>query len=166
VDVKKVKVDRVESLVTKPNVVSNNRVKQLAMAVSDRGYKIEVVYKPWYTNWVGWTLGGAGLIVGGVMWSDYEAKIEEVECTAEPPACKSFNERVNIAADAQTTRTLAGVFFGAGSLFVAGSVVAFILMKEEDFEAGGDVDVGMPRLRSITPLVGRDTTGLGATFSF
>jgi len=172
VDVKKGKVDRVESLFTKPNVVSNNRVKQLAMAVSDRGYKIETVYKPWYTNWVGWSLAGAGLIgfvVGGVMWADFESKLTEVQCTAEPPACKSFNDRVNIAADAQTSRTLAGVFFGVGTALAVGSAVAFILMKEEDFEAGsGGESVGIfePRLRSISPIISREATGLGATFSF
>lgn len=164
VDVKDGTLKRQDTLLTKPNVVSNSRVVKLAKAIAGDTV-IATVYKPWYHNWVGWTLAGVGIVgmaVGGVLWADFESKLEEVDCD-EGPNCKSFNDRVNIAADAQTTRALSVTSFVVGSLLIAGSIPAFILMKEEDLEGGDDLGF---RLKSLTPILTRDTAGVGAAFTF
>lgn len=66
------------------------------------------------------TVGLALLLVGAYFDGEHRASTKEVECD-DGPDCKSFNERINIAADAQTQRTLSDGFFAAGGLgMVAG----------------------------------------------
>ncbi len=173
VNVDKVSVERTESLYTKANVVSANRSEQLAMGIADEGYvPPPPVYKPWYTNVVGWSGVGAGVVagvIGAVMWSDFEAKLEEVNCTAGPPACKTYTERVALAGDAKFSRTMGGIGFGVGGALLAGGVAAFILLREEDTDAmAADADApNVPRLQALSPTFTPDGgAGFGAAFTF
>lgn len=171
VNVSKGSVERVETLYTKPNVVSKNRVRQLALAVSDSGYQIQKVYKPWYTNWIGWTgvgVGVVGMALGGAFLADFNAKMDDVNCTYPPPDCKPFVERTVLASDAKNSRALSGVMFAVGGVGLVGGVLAFLLIHEEDEEAGanGPVAQGL-HLQQVAPVILHDgSTGLGAAFTF
>ena len=168
VDVASGQVERAESLLTKPNVVSRNRVKLLANYLG-KGVAVERVYKPWYENWVGWTatgVGVVGMVVGGILWMDYESQLDEVNCTQPPPACKSELERTTIASDAKSVRALAVTSWALGGAAIVGGILAFVLMEEEDIGDEASAS-GVPRLRTVGPTLSPNgSPGVSASFSF
>lgn len=172
IDVATGTIDRSESLFTKPNVVSNNRVTQLSMAVSRKGYVVETVYKPWYTNYIGWTgvgVGVIGLTLGAIFWADYESKLSEVLCPSEGGTnCKNFTERSALAGDAKSSRTIGGLGFAIAGVGFAGGILAFILMKEEDPDANTALELpDAPKLQLVSPTLMPDgSAGVSAAFTF
>lgn len=179
VNVKSRTIERSTNLKTFANVMSKNRIRQMANFVNDPKFRVEKVYRPWYTNWLGWTGVGIGVIgaaVGGIFWSDFDSKLEEVNspCTpggsgVEGVSCFNYDTRLIKASEANTSRTLAGVSWGIGGVALIGGVLAFLLIQEEDIDAGfGDSQaLGTPRLRVVGPtMMPGGTPGVGATFTF
>ena len=83
IDVSKKSIERSNSFYTKANVVSNNRVREMAAFVGAKEYvPPPPSYEPWYTNFLGWGLLGTGLITAGVslyFFSDFQTKADEFE---------------------------------------------------------------------------------------
>ncbi|MGM0577455.1 MAG: PEGA domain-containing protein [Myxococcota bacterium] len=167
------KVVKRHALYTKSNVVSNNRVTQMARLMA--GVDVDepmTVYKPWYQNWVGWTLVGAGVAAAGagagMYFGPVQSKIDDAECAGGPAAgCKPFDERSDLADEAETQRAVSGVLVGLGAAAIVGGAVAFMVMEEEDPDGMAEADT--PHLRYVGPTVAPGGTagfGMGAGFSF
>jgi hypothetical protein len=91
---------------------------------------VAVNNRHWYESWLGWTLAGVGVgtaVVGGILWADYDSSLSEVMCTAEPPACKPFTERTQLAAEGKTSRGVALAMFSLSAAALIGATVTFIL---------------------------------------
>ena len=160
-------IERTEKLYTKANVVSKNRVRQLAMAMSNKGYTIEKAYKPWYTNWKGWTgvgLGVTGLILGGVYLGKFNDDMAKVEDKSIP-----LPERTNVhAVNADKNRTFAATGFVIAGLGAVGGTLAFLFLKDEDLgDRTAEINVDKPMtLQAIAPVLTGDSASVAASFSF
>lgn len=126
-------------LATRPNAVSKNRVEAMAHFVL-YGQAPEAVYKPWYTNAVGWVLVGGGAVagvVGTVMYTSYQSDREIAECDYRVPgsSCRSEAERLDAKDSANTSRAIAYASWGVGAAAIVGGIVAFAAMDEEDPDA-------------------------------
>jgi len=122
--------------------------------------------------YVGLGVGGAflatgiGLLAGGaVVGAEFRDKLAVVQCTAEPPACPSFNERVSIAADAAALEDQSDALYIAGgvltTLGLAGVIVGAVLLSKRADE---------PPVAQVTPWIDargdRSTLGASAVITF
>jgi hypothetical protein len=161
------KIERTETLYTKANVVSKNRVRQIAMAMSNKGYTVQRSYKPWYTNWIGWTgavIGISGLAMGGVFMGKYNENLVSLADKHIPLPEKETVHKPN----ATKNRALGATGFVAAGIGITGSVLAFLFLKEEVLGDRMSHFEQVPRFRleAIAPVIGPDRVSLGATFSF
>ena len=171
IDVKKRSILRQKDYGVKANVVSNRRIREMAafLADVDPDAKPNVTYEPWYTNWIGWTAGGVGLVMGGVSLAFY-LKFVEHKDNAEDLEFGSFEDRkeqANLGNDAQTT---AGIFAGVAAASIVASVLVFTLVKfEDDTAADWDSEFAYPRTPHFiaAPVITPDGgVGLGAQVTF
>jgi len=164
---------RETSLATRPNAVSKNRVEAMAWFVRN-GQAPAVVYKPWYSNAVGWVLVGAGAVagvVGGVMYSSYSSDRDIAECDYDKRNdCRDHAARLDAKDSAETERTIAYASWGVGAAAIVGGIVAFAAMDEEDPDAEVKPAVGS-RIKTTaiipTPVIlpsGDLGVGLGVHF--
>lgn len=157
------KVERTERLYTKANVVSKNRVEQLAMAMSNMGYMVEVNYKPWFTNWIGWVgvgVGVTGLAMGSAFYSQYNGNIDDLNSEKS----KLIQETVH-KPNAEKNRALAVTGFIISAVGIGAGVAAFLYLQEEDTEVDQALAPSL-RLQAIAPMVSDDAQGVAASFSF
>jgi hypothetical protein len=161
------KLERTERLYTKANVVSKNRVRQMAMAMSNKGYTIERTYKPWFTNWKGWT--GVGLaITGTIMGAIYLGKYDD-DMLLVGDLDLPLLERTNVhAVNADKNRTIAGAGFVLAGLGAIGGTLAFLFLKDEDLDGrNAEYTLDKPlKLQAIAPLITPDSASVAASFSF
>ncbi|MFT5434303.1 MAG: hypothetical protein ACI9OJ_005016 [Myxococcota bacterium] len=136
VDTKNKSIVRSKDFDIKANVVSNRRIAEMTLFVADvdPNARPDVVYKPWYTNWIGWTLAGTGLVLGGVSGAFY-GKFAEHKSNAEDTSFGSKSDRTeqaNLGNDALTT---AGILVGVGAASLVASILVFTLVEFEDEDA-------------------------------
>lgn len=76
-------VERSNAFYTKANVVSNNRVREMAAFIGAQEYVAPPPsFAPWYTNWLGWVLVGAGVASAGAgagLLVDFQGKADDFE---------------------------------------------------------------------------------------
>lgn len=175
-------VERHQGFYTKANVVSNNRVNQLARFVADAEYKApEPVYKPWYTNWIGWTLTGAAVASGGValfFLSDFTTKADAVERDWTSKQCSdtygpshqlytTCQGLLNKAERANTSSTVAGVLAGVAGVSLVAGILIFVLVEEEDPDATALLDLDTPKLQYVGPaMMPGNSPGIGFGLTF
>jgi len=170
-------VSKKQSLVTKANVISNNRVVQLSQHISGwTGATTSSVAGPWYTNWIGWTLAGTATvsgIVGIVMMLDYQSANqawEDAGCTRPnaPWVCGNTDGELYKQAQAgntsSTIATTMGVVAGAAAV---GSVLAFILMDSGDSSSAALHEAPELKLQYVGPtMLPGNGSGVGMGFTF
>ncbi|MGB0589098.1 MAG: hypothetical protein ACPGU1_05405 [Myxococcota bacterium] len=170
-------VSKEQSLVTKANVISNNRVVQLAQFISGwTGASSSGSAGPWYTNWVGWTLAGTAAVsgvVGIVMMLDYQSANQawvDAGCTApnKPWACTNAESELYQQAEAgntsSTIATAMGVVAGAAAV---GSVLAFLLMDSGDSGGAASYEAPQLKLQYVGPtMLPGNGSGVGMGFTF
>ena len=179
VNVAERKVERDLALLTKSNVVSNNRVTQLANFVAGREVDLTAGGEaaPWYENGVGWGLVGGGLAVAaagiGLGVYGYTTLKDIAECDPNPPksetGCKSQSDREGAGQQSKLFTAIGGVLDGVGAALVIGGAIAFILMDGADDDDGkaASAEPGKLQLQAVSPFVGAGgTAGVGAAFTF
>ena len=177
VKVEEAEVARRQSLFTKANVISNNRVVQLAQTisgVSGTASSSTSLGGPWYTNWVGWSVAGTAVVSGVVslvMFMDFQAAQDTwaaAGCPNNTWECNNPASPTYQAAEAgNTSSTIAGIMGGVAGAAVVGSVLAFILMDSGG--SGGAVASDAPelKLRYVGPtMMPGNGAGVGMGFSF
>ncbi|MFT7621985.1 MAG: putative membrane protein, partial [Myxococcota bacterium] len=136
----------------KANVVSNRRIGEMAafLADVDRKAAKEIVYKPWYTNIVGWSLVGAGVVTAAVsipFYSKFLDKKDFVEANPlglDPTIPDDRAELLGHAEEGNDAQTTAGILVGVGSALIVGGALAFVFYKvEDDGAAAEQVQTGL-----------------------
>jgi hypothetical protein len=170
-----------QSLITKVNVISNNRVVQLSQHISGASGATATSGAggwsgPWYTNWVGWSLAGtaaASGVVGLVMLLDYQSKQQvwvDAGCTSSPVPDACGNETgalYKTAESANTSSLIAGVMGGIAGAAAVGSVLAFILMDSGGGDSAASLDAPQLKLQYVGPTtLPGNGSGVGMGFSF
>ncbi len=145
VGVKDKKLVRQKDYSVKANVVSNNRIRELAAFLADvnLGDKGKV-YKPWFKNILGWSLAGAGLVSIGV-GAGFYVKYLQARDNAQDTA-QDYDFRLRQAENGTDAQTLGGIFVGVGAALCVGAALVFPLYQIEDEEAYlGDTDYALDR---------------------
>lgn len=167
-DVKKRKLVREKDLPVKPNVVSQLRITEMSAFIADVKVdpKTEVTYKPWYTNWIGWTLLGVGVVSGSIS-GVFFGKFLDHKANAEDKNFGNDADRKDQASQGNTAQTNAGIFLGLAGASIVGSVLVFTLVKfkEDTPNGGGARSTGLPTVIP-TPFVVPGGGGIGASVRF
>ncbi|MFO0751134.1 MAG: PEGA domain-containing protein [Myxococcota bacterium] len=162
------------SLAARPNAVSKNRIESMAYFIL-YGEEPKPVYKPWYTNTLGWVLTGVGVVGGGVgalFYSSYSSDKKIAECDPAKGACEQdYRGRLDAKSSAETERTVAFASWGVGAAALIGGIVAFAAMDEEDLDAPVKPKIGGAKVKTTqvvpTPVILPDGSlgvGVGLTF--
>jgi len=161
-------------LATRPNAVSKSRIEGMAYFLL-YGDQAATVYKPWYTNTVGWVLTGVGVVGGGLgalFYSSYTSDKEVAECvpTVDAPCERDYQGRLDAKDSAESSRTLAYASWGVGAASLIGGIVAFAVIEEEDEDAELKPKVdGRAKTTSVTPqplIMPDGSLGVGVGVSF
>jgi len=165
-DVSKRKLVRHKDFVVKANVVSARRISELSAFIADVNLDVVkgAVFKPWYTNWVGWSLTGLTVAMGGVSLAFF-LKFNEHKDNAQNVNFGSHQDRVeqaNLGNDAQTN---AGIFAGLAAASAVGTVLVFTLVKFEEPAVSGLNAPATPRFIA-SPMVVPGGGGVAAQWSF
>ena len=119
------------------------------------GVEEEPTYEPWYTNWVGWTLIGVGVVgigVGGYYTGQW---LDNQDCAGDA-GCGTFEHRLSAAEDAKSERSVAYAMYGVGgAAIVAGALVFALWDRPADDTASADHDLPL-----LAPLTLPDGGGL------
>ncbi len=159
---------RAKEISVAKDVVSYRQANELVTAlgiVADPGMA-EGPAGPWYKNYVGWGLTGAGLIgvvVGGVMGADYMDQKQKIESSV-PSATYTLSQVRTDATDAEGTGTGAAVAGGLGGAALVSGIVLFVL----DATAGGPPQAVAEQERSrfqFSPVV-TEGSATGVQFGF
>tara|TARA_Y100001954_G_C15316677_1_gene363288 strand:- start:182 stop:547 length:366 start_codon:yes stop_codon:yes gene_type:complete len=119
-------------------------------------------YKPWYTNWKGWTgvgVGVVGLIMGPVFWGQYQDV---------PQVAGGGYANFADADRARSRRALGATGFVLAGVGAVGGALAFLFLKDEDVDGrSAQLTIQEPlKLQAIAPVFSGDSASLSATFSF
>lgn len=140
VDVRGRRVVRQQDFVVKPNVVSNRRISEMAAFLADvKPGERTIVYKPWYTNWIGWSAAGVGLAMGGISLAFY-LKFLEHRDNAQNDSFGSHEDRVDQANQGNDAQLTGGIFAGLAGAFIVSSALVFTFVKFEDESASASAN--------------------------
>lgn len=112
--------------------------------------------EPWYTDWIGWTLVGAGVAavaVGGYYTGDY---VDKRDCAGDM-SCGTEEHRIDVANEAKTSRSVAYGLYGVGGAAIVGGILVFAL-RDRPVEDGRRAASG--DLPLLTPVALPDGGGL------
>ncbi len=167
VDVKARAVVRQQDFPVKANVVSAKRVEEMSAFLAGKDLTAisdGVVYKPWYKNWIGWTLLGTGLAVAsvsvplGLERNEIAARVEDGSngLTQE--------QRLDEANKGNDLGLQAGILAGIGGAIALASIPVFILVQFEDESAMAGQPQELPFIAA--PWALPDGGGFSATLRF
>ena len=116
------------------------------------------VSEPWYTDWVGWTVAGAGVVAVGIggyfLWAASDSETRR-DGTAD------LSEAHNLDNDAQQDWVIGGVLVGVGgAALIAGTVLLAVTSDETPPASDSSGSPGV----AVMPFFG--PTGFGLTGSF
>jgi len=154
VDVKNRAIVKERALTVKANVVSNRRIEEIAEDLAST--RIAAVndtprLKPWYTNWIGWTLVGGGVALTaaagglGYQYSQYRDDAQAPYADGLTPAAQdaAFEARLEAKRNAEDLEIPMYVLGGlAGASLVAGIIVFAMMDVEEEQVSEGALRYG------------------------
>ncbi len=163
-DVKNRKLIRETNFKIKANVVSQRRITQMSAFIAD--VKVdpttEITYKPWYTNWIGWTLIGVGVVSGSIAGVFYGKFLEHKDNAEDKTFGGDNEEQANLGNTAQTN---AGIFLGLAGASIVGGALVFALVKFKDDSLDKTSALELPTFVPA-PFVVPGGGGVGATIRF
>lgn len=166
VDVKARTVVRQQDFAVKANVVSTRRVEEMSAFLAGKDLSLAsggVIYKPWYKNWIGWTLAGSAVALGSVA-AVLGTQYFDARDNATDPSYGSEADRNSEAERARDLELQTGILAGIGGAALVGSILVFTLVQFEDEEA---MSFGPSDPRFIAfPWATGDGGGLSATLTF
>ena len=126
-----------------------------------------------FPSWMPYAVGGGGVLllaVGGLLhasaasgYSDFDQWAKT--CEAEQHAgCTPTSTEQGIRDSADTKQTIAFVGYGVGAAALAGGITLLILNRPKPYRI--DVEKLPPPATAVVPIVGKDTVGVQASFSF
>jgi hypothetical protein len=143
VDVKSRAIVKERALTVKSNVVSNRRVEEITDYIASADVTPVSAgprLKPWYTNWIGWTLVGSGValsaVAGGLgyQYAQYrnEAQARYPDGLTPQEQDAEFAARLDAKQNAEGLEVPMYVLGGlAGASIIAG-IVVFVMMDVEE----------------------------------
>ncbi len=176
IDVKRRAIVKQRALTVKPNVISHRRIEemsvylgavQLTASASDSGLK------PWYTNWVGWTLVGTAVALGagagavGQQYGTYrdEAQLAYPNGLTEAEKEAEYQSRIRAKNSAENLEVPLYVLSGlAGASLIAGIVVFAVMDVEADDTSSSMFRFGRDIVATPTLLPGG--AGVSTQFKF
>ena len=166
IDVKRRAIVKQRVLTIKPNVISNRRIDEMAVylgAVQLTAPASDSRLKPWYTNWIGWTLVGTAVALGvgaGAVGHQYGTYRDEAQ-SAYPDGLNAveqeaeFQSRIRAKNSAEDLEVPLYVLSGlAGASLVAGIVVFAVMDVEADESSSGTFRFGRDIIATPTLLPG------------
>lgn len=103
----------------------------------------------WYTDWLGWTLVGAGVASAGVASYFLVDYMDKRDCAGDL-TCGDLGYRERQADAALDSRTTAAVLYGVGGAAIVGGVLVFILRDRGPDDPTQSAFGDIPRITPFT----------------